>query len=108
MSLYNVGVAVGGVLIVISLLLILSGLAAAAVSRKAAQRGRQVIRVRRQWMRRYFVENLTFLALIYRVTSLSEDGGKAMVRLYAYDVGQVFSRRHSMVRQLSGGVWRDA
>lgn len=92
------------------LLFLLAWLAARPVARKAAERGRRVARVRHQWLRKYFVEGLTFLAFVYRVTTVSEDDGqsKATVRLYAYDPGQWFSRHRSHLRLFSGGVWRDA
>ncbi|CAN5206478.1 hypothetical protein BH11PSE2_BH11PSE2_06840 [soil metagenome] len=88
--------------------LIFSGLAAQAIARRAAVRDKRVVRIRRQWLRSLFVEDLTPFGLVYRVTTVSDEEGKAHVRLYAFDIGQVFSRRNSMLRQLSGGVWRDA
>jgi hypothetical protein len=74
----------------------------------AAKGGRQVLRLRAKLLRWPFASGLTPLAVVYRVTTQpAEPEAKAVVKLYAYDPGQVFLRG-SNVRQLSGGVWRDA
>ena len=88
----------------------LNWFAAAPIVSKVSERGKRVARIRRQWRPRLWAEGLTPLALVYRVTTVTEEEGqpKATVRLYAYDPGQWLSRHRGNLRQFSGGVWRDA
>lgn len=100
----------GAGVLVLMLVAASNWLAAAPIAQKVLERGKRVTRIRRQWRPRLWAEGLTPFGLVYRVTTVSEDGeqAKATVRLYAYDPGQWFSRHRNPLRQLSGGVWRDA
>ena len=100
------GAAFVGVLVV---MVIINLKAVDEISRRAANGGKRVVRVRLKALRSPFVSGLTPLALVYRVTTMTEaESSRANVRLYAYDPGRWFSRHVSSLRQFSGGVWRDA
>lgn len=80
----------------------------AAVTDQVTRDGRRVLAIRPKWLRKVMAQGLTPLALVYRVTTLSEGAeSKPHVRLYAYDLGQFFSRGNRHVRYFSGGVWRN-
>ena len=97
----------GGALICALGLLFMRVRAARKIARQATADGKQVIRIRPKLVRPLFISGLTPLAMIYRVTTTTEDS-KAQVRLYAYDPGMWFSRTDRSLRQYSGGVWRNA
>lgn len=97
------------VAVVVAVCLLFGLKARSTVARKVAIGGRRVLRIRGKWLRSPFARGLTPFALVYRVTTQSDDeGAKAVIKLYAYDCGRWFSRYEHEVRQFSGGVWRNA
>ena len=105
--------AFAGTIVVVALVLIVivNSRAAGEIVRKVSAGGKRVVRIRLKALRSPFVSGLTPLAFVYRVTTAPEvdaEASRAIVRLYAYDLGRWFSRRDTTLRQFSGGVWRNA